>query len=76
MAKLQRDYPAARFRVIRPYKAVCIACGQEYKWTSEVRVFQPLQATKLDGRFPVSICVPIPWQRLSCALKTNWVFFT
>jgi hypothetical protein len=48
MTKLQRDHPAVRFRVIRPYDAVCIACGQEYKWANEMRVFQPLQATKLD----------------------------
>ncbi len=48
MAKLQRDHPTMLFRVVRPYDAVCLACGLEYKWTNEMRVFQPLQATKLD----------------------------
>ncbi len=49
MEKWQRDHPTMRFRVVRPYDAVCFACGQEYKWTSEMRVFTPLQATNLDG---------------------------
>lgn len=48
MAKLQRDQPAVQFRVVRPYDAVCIGCGQEYKWASNMKVFQPLQATKLN----------------------------
>ncbi len=49
MEKLQRDHPAVMFRVVRPSDAVCTACEQEYKWTSEMRVFQPLQATRLDN---------------------------
>ena len=49
MAKLQRDHPTTRFRVVCPCDAVCIACGQEYKWKSEMRVFQSVQATELAG---------------------------
>ena len=48
MAKLQQDHPYMQFRVVRPYDAVCIACGQEYKWANEMSVFQPLQATQLE----------------------------
>ncbi len=46
IAQLRRDHPTVMFRVVRPYDAVCIACGQGYKWQSEARVLQPVQAAK------------------------------
>lgn len=48
VAHLQRENPTTLFRVVRPSNAFCIACGQEYVWQGEARVFAPVQSAKLS----------------------------
>lgn len=49
VAQKQRDHPTTLFRLVRPYDAICLACGQAYRWLEQDLIWQPVDNAESSG---------------------------